>query len=186
MRKIGLSVFAFGALFAVGGLCAQDDTLSNPLDLAGADNILFLPQAVRQEAFASVRLLSPTRTISASAEPLAFNSRPADWSKLEYEVEGESFSLEDYLARKASRGLMVTQGSDVLLERYAEGNTAETRWITFSVTKSLTSLLIGAAIQDGYIESVEESVADYLPRLKGTPYAEVKIKDLLHMASGVR
>ncbi|MDA8795743.1 hypothetical protein N9O33_08460, partial [Gammaproteobacteria bacterium] len=63
MRKISLSVFAFGALFAVGGLCAQDDTLSNPLDLAGADNILFLPQAVRQEAFASVRLLSPTRTI---------------------------------------------------------------------------------------------------------------------------
>ena len=185
MRKISLSIFAFGALFAVGGLCAQDDTLSNPLDLAGSDNILFLPQEVRQEAFANVRLLSPTRTIKASAEPLEFNSRPTDWSKLEYEVEGESFSLEDYLARKASRGLMVTQGSDVLLERYAEGNTAETRWITFSVTKSLTSLLIGAAIQDGYIESVEESVADYLPRLKGTSYAEVKIKDVLNMASGV-
>ena len=116
MRKISLSVFAFGALFAVGGLCAQDDTLSNPLDLAGADNILFLPQTVRQEAFASVRLLSPTRTISASAEPLAFNSRPADWSKLEYEVDGESFSLEDYFSREASRGLMVTRGIDVLLD----------------------------------------------------------------------
>lgn len=185
MRKTLITALGFVATLCGGGAYAQDSSLSNPLDLAGTDNILFLPQDVRQQAFASVRALSPTRTIGASAQPLAFNPRPTDWSALEYEVDGESFSLEDYLARKASRGLMVTQGSDVLLERYAEGNTAETRWITFSVTKSLTSLLIGAAIQDGYIESVEESVADYLPRLKGTPYADVKIKDVLNMASGV-
>ena len=53
------------------------------------------------------------------------------------------------------------------------------------MTKSVTSLLIGAAIRDGYIQSVDEPVANYLPRLRGTAYETSTIKDVLQMASGV-
>jgi len=82
-------------------------------------------------------------------------------------------------------GLLVVQNGNVLLEHYAPGNDRQSRWISFSVTKSVTSLLICAAIADAYIGSVDEPVAHYLPRLRGTSYEAVTIRDVLNMASGV-
>ena len=148
-------------------------------------NILFLPQEVRDYAFGYVAELMPTRTVEASDKVLMLNSKPHDWSELRYVVDDVSYSLNDYFDRVVSKGLIVVQGNDILLEYYAENHSEETRWISFSVSKSITSLLIGAAVKDGYIESVEELVSDYLPRLKGTSYGDVRIKDVLNMASGV-
>lgn len=155
------------------------------IPLAGAESLLFMPQALRQQAFGNVQTLSETRTVVASETPHHLVPKLKDWSDLEYEVNGEAFSLDDYFKRPAARGLIVLQGDEILLERYGAGNTPETRWITFSVTKSVTSLLIGAAIHDGFIGSVDELVTDYIPRLKGSAYDGVRIRDILHMASGV-
>lgn len=177
------------AMLVFVALCSLYVPLSlaqeSDIPLAGADSLLFMPQALRQQAFGNVQTLSETRTVAASDNPHRLVSKPQDWSDFEYEVDGETFSLDDYFQRLASRGLIVLQGDEVLLERYGSGNTPETRWITFSVTKSVTSLLIGAAIHDGYIGSVDEHVTDYIPRLKGSAYEGVKIRDILHMASGV-
>ena len=148
-------------------------------------NILFLPQKVRDYAFGHVADLMPTRTVEVSDKVLMLNSKPHDWSELGYVVDDVSYSLDDYFDRVASKGLIVVQGNDILLEYYAENHSEETRWISFSVSKSITSLLIGAAVKDGYIGSVDELVSDYLPRLKGTSYGDVRIKDVLNMASGV-
>lgn len=155
------------------------------IPLAGAESLLFMPQALRQQAFGNVQTLSETRTVVASKTPHPLVPKLKDWSDFEYEVNGEAFSLDDYFKRPAARGLIVLQGDEILLERYGAGNTPETRWITFSVTKSVTSLLIGAAIHDGFIGSVDELVTDYIPRLKGSAYDGVRIRDILHMASGV-
>ena len=155
------------------------------IPLAGAESLLFMPQALRQQAFGNVQTLSETRTVVASETPHPLVPKLKDWSDFEYEVNGETFSLDDYFKRPAARGLIVLQGDEILLERYGAGNTPETRWITFSVTKSVTSLLIGAAIHDGFIGSVDELVTDYIPRLKGSAYDGVRIRDILHMASGV-
>ena len=155
------------------------------IPLAGAESLLFMPQALRQQAFGNVQTLSETRTVVASETPHPLVPKLKDWSDFEYEVNGEAFSLDDYFKRPAARGLIVLQGDEILLERYGAGNTPETRWITFSVTKSVTSLLIGAAIHDGFIGSVDELVTDYIPRLKGSAYDGVRLRDILHMASGV-
>ena len=155
------------------------------IPLAGAESLLFMTQALRQQAFGNVQTLSDTRTVVASETPHPLVPKLKDWSDFEYEVNGEAFSLDDYFKRPAARGLIVLQGDEILLERYGAGNTPETRWITFSVTKSVTSLLIGAAIHDGFIGSVDELVTDYIPRLKGSAYDGVRIRDILHMASGV-
>lgn len=155
------------------------------IPLAGAESLLFMPQALRQQAFGNVQTLSETRTVVASKTPHPLVPKLKDWSDFEYEVNGEAFSLDDYFKRPAARGLIVLQGDEILLERYGAGNTPETRWITFSVTKSVTSLLIGAAIHDGFIGSVDELVTDYIPRLKGSAYDGVRLRDILHMASGV-
>ena len=55
-------------------------------------------------------------------------------------------------------GLLVVHDGKVLMEHYAPDHGADVRWVTFSVTKSVTSLLIGAAIHDGYIDSVTDSI----------------------------
>ena len=152
---------------------------------ADATNVLFLPQDVREKVFGNIRGVFPNRTVSAGDSVKVLNKAYRDFAELRYEVDGIRYSLEDFYARKATRGIIVVQGNDIKLEHYSPGHTEETRWVSFSVTKSLTSMLIGAAVKDGYIESIDEKVADYLPRLKGTSYEDVRIQDVLHMASGV-
>jgi CubicO group peptidase (beta-lactamase class C family) len=82
-------------------------------------------------------------------------------------------------------GLLVLKGGQIVLERYRLGNTPGTRWVSWSVVKSITSTLLGAAIQDGYIRSLDEPVTKYLPQLLHTSYDGVSIRNLVQMASGV-
>ena len=163
---------------------ADDHKVPTATD-ADTTNVLFLPQDVRQQVFGNIRGVFPNRTVSAGDPVKVLNKAYQDFAELRYEVDGKQYSLDDFYARKATRGIIVVQGDDIKLEHYSPGHTEKTRWVSFSVTKSLTSMLIGAAVKDGYIESVDEKVADYLPRLKGTAYEDVRIKDVLHMASGV-
>ena len=150
-----------------------------------AGDILFFSESERRLAFANISDLYPTRLVPGSSHPYALVDNLMDWSELEYEVDGQSYDLQYFYALPGNMGIVVVQDDAVLLERYAPGHHPETRWISFSVTKSVTSMLIGAAIKDGYISSVDEPIADYLPRLKQSPYAEVSIKNVLQMASGV-
>ncbi|MFZ9993905.1 MAG: serine hydrolase domain-containing protein [Steroidobacteraceae bacterium] len=94
--------------------------------------------------------------------------------------------LEDYMASQRTAGLVIIQDGQVRVERYGLDFDAEGRWTSFSVAKSFTSTLVGAAIQDGYIRSLEDQVSDYLPGLKGSAYDEVSIRQLLTMSSGVQ
>jgi CubicO group peptidase (beta-lactamase class C family) len=82
-------------------------------------------------------------------------------------------------------GLLVIRDGTIIYERYGLGNNENSRWVSFSVTKSVVSMLYGAAIRDGYIAGVDEKVTAYLPRLKNSPYDEASIRNLLQMASGV-
>jgi CubicO group peptidase (beta-lactamase class C family) len=82
-------------------------------------------------------------------------------------------------------GMAVLKGDTIKLEHYAEDHSPESVWISFSVTKSFTSTLIGAAVKDGFIGSIDDTVETYLPRLKGTAYGAVSIKNILQMSSGV-
>ena len=83
-------------------------------------------------------------------------------------------------------GLMVVKDGKVMLERYGLGRKPEDRWISFSVAKSITSTLVGAAIQDGKIKSLDDPVTHYIPELKGSAYDGVSIRQLLTMSSGVK
>ena len=94
--------------------------------------------------------------------------------------------LDDYMASQRTAGLVIIQDGQVRVERYGLDFDAEGRWTSFSVAKSFTSTLVGAAIQDGYIRSLEDQVSDYLPGLQGSAYDEVSIRQLLTMSSGVQ
>ena len=172
-------------------IAAESDTLQNLIDLiernetGSAASILFLSDADRLVAFKNMDRILPSRMIPASNSPLLLGSNPTDLSELSYEVENQTFSIDDFTSKSANRGILVVKNGEIVYEHYSPGNDMDTRWVSFSVSKSVTSLLIGAAIEDGFIESVDEPVSNYLPRLRGTGYENVSIKNVLQMSSGI-
>lgn len=94
--------------------------------------------------------------------------------------------LENYMTEQKVAGFLILQDGKIRLERYALGFDEASRWSSQSVAKSVTSTLVGVAIKDGYINSVEDLVTDYIPDLRGSAYDSVTIHQLLTMTSGVR
>ena len=95
-------------------------------------------------------------------------------------------ALEDFMKEQKVAGLLILQDGKIRLERYALGHSESNLWSSLSVAKSVTSTLVGVAIKDGYIKSVDDYVTDYIPDLKGSAYDSVKIRHLLTMTTGIR
>ena len=148
--------------------------------------LLFLPSEAREVAFGAIDQLLPTRTITASADPRPLLDAPLPLGELVYQVDQREQTIDQLLDDRRVRGFLVLQGNQILLEHYARGHGPDTRWISFSVTKSVTSMLIGAAIRDGFIDSVDDPVTRYLPRFMGTAYENVTVGQVLQMASGIK
>jgi CubicO group peptidase (beta-lactamase class C family) len=81
--------------------------------------------------------------------------------------------------------LIIIKNDSILFEKYRDGTSPSTKWINFSVAKSVTSLLYGAAIRDGHIKSLDEKGSQFIPQLKGSVYDSVSLLNLLQMSSGV-
>ncbi len=94
--------------------------------------------------------------------------------------------VDAYMKDQRTAGLVIIQDGKVRLEKYGLDFTAQGRWTSFSVAKSFTSSLVGAAIKDGYIKSIDDKVSAYIPDLKGSVYDDVSIQQLLTMTSGVK
>ena len=94
--------------------------------------------------------------------------------------------VDAFMAGQRSAAVVVLHDGKLRLERYGLGFDATGRWTSFSVAKSMTSTLVGAAIRDGHIRSMDDKVSDYIPQMKGSAYDDVSIRQLLTMTSGVR
>lgn len=95
-------------------------------------------------------------------------------------------ALDTFIKDQKVSGFLILQNGKIRLERYALGFKEAGRWSSFSIAKSVTSTLVGAAIKDGYIKSVDEYLTNYIPALKGSAYDSVTIRHLLTMTTGVR
>ena len=146
--------------------------------------ILFWSGEEQIAGFRNIAKLSPVRHIQRGEQVRAFPVNPRDFSTLSYQVNGESWSLDDFMVHNHVAGLLVLKNGEIALERYGLGNQPDHLWVSFSMTKSVVSMLTGAAVRDGYIASVEDLVTDYLPQLKGSSYEGVKVRHILQMASG--
>jgi CubicO group peptidase (beta-lactamase class C family) len=104
---------------------------------------------------------------------------------LYYLFRGKQFSSIDYLSRNAITGLLITKDEKILFEHYQYGRTHHDRLLSQSMVKSITGMLIGIAISEGAIKSVDDTADTYVPGFKGTEYGRTPIRDLLHMSSGV-
>lgn len=106
--------------------------------------------------------------------------------RLSYDFGGRPSSLTDFISRNPTTGLLIAKDDTILYETYQYGQTDQSRFLAQSMSKTVVAMLVGVAIEDRYIRSIDDRVEIYLPRLRGTEYGRTPIKDLLHMASGVR
>lgn len=94
-------------------------------------------------------------------------------------------SVTQLMEAERITGVIAVKGGEIILERYAFGRGPDDRWLSMSVAKSVTATLIGAAVRDGLIHSIDDPVARYIPKLKGTAFDGVTIRHLMTMSSGV-
>lgn len=136
----------------------------------------------RVGAFSHFDEIYPTRRIKRAATPWMLKRSQAD---IRYSYRGNPSSLQEYLSRNAVTGLLIAKDDQILFEHYQYGRTDRDRLISQSMVKSITGLLIGIAISEGAIKSVDDTPETYVPGFKDTEYGRTPIRDLLHMSSGV-
>ncbi len=146
-------------------------------DFGHPDSVLLWTAGERRAGFPSYDRIFPTRSIPASGEPMPLPPATAPWPA--------ALDIDRFMERDSVMGLIVVRGGEVLAERYADGHGPEKRWVSYSISKSVVSMLLGAAIEDGLIESVTDPVTRYVPLLEGSAYEGVTIEDVLTMSSGV-
>ena len=177
-----------GFLFNISAVYAQAP-LIDPADdekhFGSPANTLFWTPEQQVAGYRNSEKITWTRRIKAGDSVRTLPYAKVDLADVKIQVEDTSITVGEYFTRQSVAGLLVIKDGKILYERYGLGNTEDSRWISFSVSKSVVSMLIGAAIQDGYIDSVDEKITDYLPRLKGSSYDQSSIKNVLQMASGV-
>jgi CubicO group peptidase (beta-lactamase class C family) len=152
----------------------------------GTPGILRWSLAEQTEWYPAIETVYRTATVKRGEEvrPLPKADRIID--DLTYSYADKSWTVDDYMKAYNASGVMVVKDGKVLLERYGLGRKPQDRWISFSVTKSITSTLVGAALQDGRIKSIDDLVTPYIPQLVGSAYDGVTIRQLLTMSSGVK
>lgn len=102
-------------------------------------------------------------------------------------LEHRRLTVEQLMNEYRVTGVIALHQGRIVLERYAHGRTAQDRWFSASVAKSITSTLIGAAIRDGLIGSVDDPITRYIPELKSVPaFDRVTLRHLMTMSSGLR
>jgi CubicO group peptidase (beta-lactamase class C family) len=144
-----------------------------------------LPPAIAVNTFRNTDRLFPTRTVKRGGKVFSLPAgRPLP--RLKFVAGGRDYDIDDYVRLNRVSGLLVIKDGRIAVERYEFGNTEKTRWMSMSVIKSFTASLVGAAIKDGHIRSLDEEVTTYLPQLNGSAYEGVSIRNLLQMASGVK
>lgn len=156
---------------ASGAVAQSPDTMPKDKD------VLFWTQDQRDAAFRATETLTTVNVIPTGDKVRALSSgkpiKPA-------------LDLDAYMARQRNAGLIIIQDGKIRFEKYALNYGPEGRWTSFSVAKSFTSTLVGAAVKDGYIKSLEDKVSTYIPGLRGSVYDDVTVRQLLTMTSGVK
>ena len=125
------------------------------------------------------------RSVAAGPEKADFNYDLQDLPQT-YVYAGQTKSTAQFMEDTQTTGLIVTRGGTVVYEEYFLGNSASSRCILWSVSKSIVSALVGIVVEEGLIRDLSDPVTAYVPSLAGSGYDGVSIKDALQMSSGIR
>ena len=180
-KKIALGTIAALLLAGTAGWFSLDKETRALLKTAPTNrDLLFWNQAQRDAAFRALDrlpVLAKSHVIPASSAPKPLPQ--GEPLKLDIDVDAS-------MASQRNAAVVVLHNGKLRLERYGLGFDQDGRWTSFSVAKSFTSTLVGAALRDGSIKSLDDKVSAYIPEMQGSAYDDVSVRQLLTMTSGVR
>lgn len=182
LRRLLPLLAATLTLALLGCTTGGPSTIRAPAPTIGEQReaVLFWSQAEREAGFRRMQAQFPSDVAKHGTQ---VRELPAGEPLV---LPGGEAWLDDYMDRYHVAGLMVLQDGKVRLRRHGLGFGPEDRWESFSVAKSVTSTLLGIALQQGHIGSLDDTLPTYIPELAGSAYAEVTVRQLLTMTSGVR
>lgn len=154
------------------------DSASEVPDPAG-----FFTTAKPAPAFRNVEETFPTRRVAPGPAASPLRAPTANFD-VQYRFDDATHSIADFVARTDTTGLLILKGDQILFEGYYQGADPQDLFMSFSVGKSFTSTLVGFALADGKIRSLDDPIASYLPELAGSAYARASVKHVLQMATG--
>ena len=168
-----LSAFA-GALLCAAALAAPDE-----LTLGRDQGYPACRQIDEQHClvgfFSRAEELSPSRKV-----------RKGDTVPLRRAAQAPALALDQFLERNRNTGLLVLRDGEILAERYQYERTAEHRFYSASMAKTVVAMLVGIALHENKIQSIDDPAEKYLPALRGHAYGETPLRHLLTMSSGVK
>jgi len=129
--------------------------------------------------------VTPSRKVARASEARRLRRADAE-PDFRYRWQGTTAGLDDYLATHRTTGLLILKGDTILAERYQYERNATHRMTSMSMAKTVVAMLVGVAIEEGAIRSIDDPAQRYVPELKGSAYGETALRHLLSMSSGVR
>ena len=170
------------------GLCAaQSGELQNETTVPAPVQELrrhMLDAPVNALFFHNMEELFDTRTVTRAGSVASFPRDDAG-PPPDLDFDGKTYSYDEFADATYTNAFLIIRDGTIVFEDYRNNTSADTRFIAFSMSKSITSMLIGIAIEKGTIESVDDLAIKYVPELRGSGYDGVTIRQILEMRSGV-
>lgn len=132
----------------------------------------------------TVIVILPTQVVRANPAAAALPEAQVDLSQLTYEVNGRTRTLEQYMESGQTNAIAFMHNGQFIYEDYQNGYNPKTRAHMWSVTKSVTTALVGIAVAEGLVDSIHDPIKRYIPEAADTVWEGVSIEDLLQMESG--
>lgn len=197
MRRRGRTRhFVLAAIFAAMGLAAPawpQQQLPAALREGPSSSVPIAIQIARWHmldgdinslTFQSMDRLFETRSVSRGG-PVWHIPRTDHALDFTYRFKGATYTPEQFLDRTYTNALLVLKDGRIVSEIYRNNTNAQTRFMGWSMTKSITSILVGCALAEGRIASLDDPITRYLPELKGSGYDGTTIRQIMQMRSGV-
>jgi CubicO group peptidase (beta-lactamase class C family) len=185
MKKLLTATAAFASILTASCGTIQSTEQVQAFQHCSGKQFMSLSDDVRPECFRHAHQVFPSSRIE-KGDWISEFSRSDKRLEFTYQYNGESFSLSDFAHRNLTTGILVAKGETILHEEYFLGADENSLFTSFSVGKSIVSTLVGLAIEDGYIDSIDDKLTKYLPHYSHSGYKDVTVKQALQMSSGVK
>lgn len=144
------------------------------------ESLLFWGQEEKERRFSIMHKIFPNKVVPAGKTISALEKGEVITPEWE-----DTTDLKSYIKSNHIGGVLVLKEGKIRLEQYGEGFDKHTLWTSYSVAKSVSSMLVGAALKEGSIEHLEDPLEKYIPEFKGYDYGKVTVHQLLTMTSGI-
>jgi CubicO group peptidase (beta-lactamase class C family) len=192
IRRVSATTVALGVLLVSCGTPVREELppalrTGPPSDVPVALQLQrwhMLDSAVSARTFASMDKLFTTRVVRRSG-PVWELPRAQRTPNFSYAWQGQTYAADAFPARTHTNALLILKDGHIISELYRNDTNARTRHMGWSMTKSITSVLIGCALAEERIQSLDVPITRYLPELAGGGYDGASIRDVMEMRSGV-